>query len=382
MGEWKEYKFSDFANINPPVKLINGERYSFIEMKDLSDGQKYCFPSVERKLTGGSRFREGDTLFARITPCLENGKICQVRGLKDDLGFGSTEFFVFRGKAGISDNDFVFYLSRWNEVRSFAEMNFDGTSGRQRVPKDAFNNLILALPDLPEQKSIAAILSSLDDKIDLLHRQNKTLEALAETLFRQWFVEEAEGWEEKGIDEIAEFLNGLACQKYPPVAGKENLPVIKIKELRLGITEATDMATAEVPEQYIVNNGDILFSWSGSLEVVIWSHGKGVLNQHLFKVNSDHYPEWFFYFWIKHHLPEFRNIAQDKATTMGHIQRHHLSEAIVVIPEPDKMKNFDAQIKPMFEKVKRNLTQIRTLTRLRDTILPKLMSGEVRVEMP
>ena len=382
MGEWKEYKFSDFANINPPVKLINGERYSFIEMKDLSDGQKYCFPSVERKLTGGSRFREGDTLFARITPCLENGKICQVRGLKDDLGFGSTEFFVFRGKAGISDNDFVFYLSRWNEVRSFAEMNFDGTSGRQRVPKDAFNNLILALPDLPEQKSIAAILSSLDDKIDLLHRQNKTLEALAETLFRQWFVAEEEGWEEKGIDEIAEFLNGLACQKYPPVAGKENLPVIKIKELRLGITEATDMATAEVPEQYIVNNGDILFSWSGSLEVVIWSHGKGVLNQHLFKVNSDHYPEWFFYFWIKHHLPEFRNIAQDKATTMGHIQRHHLSEAIVVIPEPDKMKNFDAQIKPMFEKVKRNLTQIRTLTRLRDTILPKLMSGEVRVEMP
>lgn len=148
MNEWKEYKFSDFVNINPPVKLINGEQYSYVEMKDLSDGQKYCFPSVERKLSGGARFNEGDTLFARITPCLENGKICQAKGLKKGVGFGSTEFFVFRDKDGVSDNDFVFYLSRWDEVRAFAEMNFDGTSGRQRVPKDAFNNLFLSLPDL------------------------------------------------------------------------------------------------------------------------------------------------------------------------------------------------------------------------------------------
>lgn len=380
MGEWKEYRFSDFSIINPSVKLDKTGKHSFVEMKDLSDGQRHCSPSMERELTGGSRFNEGDTLFARITPCLENGKICQVTGLKNGSGFGSTEFFVFRGKEGVSDNDFVYYLSRWDEVRAFAEMNFDGTSGRQRVPKDAFNNLFLSLPPLSEQKSIASILSSLDDKIDLLHRQNKTLEALAETLFRQWFMEEAEdGWEEKGLDEIAEFLNGLACQKYPPVAGVESLPVIKIKELRAGITEATDMARADVPGKYIINDGDILFSWSGSLEVVIWSHGKGVLNQHLFKVSSEQYPEWFYYFWVKHYLPEFRNIAQDKATTMGHIQRHHVSDALVVIPSPDKMKYFDAEIKPMFDKIKYNLTQIRTLTRLRDTLLPKLMSGEVRV---
>ncbi|TAN43089.1 MAG: restriction endonuclease subunit S [Nitrospirae bacterium] len=350
MSEWKEYKFSDFVNINPPVKLMKGAQYSFVEMKDLTDGRKHCYPNTERELSGGARFNEGDTLFARITPCLENGKISQAKGLKSGVGFGSTEFFVFRDKEGVSDNDFVYYLSRWDEIRAFAEMNFDGTSGRQRVPKDAFNNLFLNLPPLPEQKSIASILSSLDDKIDLLHRQNKTLEALAETLFRQWFVrrpelvegEEAEeGWEEKGLDDIAEFINGLACQKYPPVAGLESLPVIKIKELRQGVSDATDMARADVPEKYIINDGDILFSWSGSLEVVIWSHGKGVLNQHLFKVSSEQYPEWFFYFWIKHHLPEFRNIAQDKATTMGHIQRHHLSDALVVIPSPDKMKDFN-----------------------------------------
>lgn len=192
MSEWKEYKFSDFVEINPSVSMKGMETYSFVEMKDLQDGNKFCFPSAERYPSSGSRFLEDDTLFARITPCLENGKICKVKGLKNGLGFGSTEFLVFRGLKNISDSDFVFYLSRWDEVRGFAESRFEGTSGRQRVPKNCFENLILNLPPLPEQIAIAEVLSSLDDKIDLLHRQNKTLEQLAETLFRQWFVEEAE----------------------------------------------------------------------------------------------------------------------------------------------------------------------------------------------
>lgn len=226
------------------------------------------------------------------------------------------------------------------------------------------------------------MLSSLDNKIDLLHRQNKTLEALAETLFRQWFVEEAEeGWEEKGMDEIAEFLNGLACQKFPAKVGEVGLPVIKIKELRTGITDASDIATNDVPEKYLVHNGDMLFSWSGSLDIVIWSEGKGVLNQHLFKVSSTEFPQWFYYFWVKYHLPEFQGIAEDKATTMGHIQRHHLSSATVLVPPKNKLKEMHEIINPTFEKIKSNQIQIRTLTRLRDTLLPKLMSGEVRVEM-
>lgn len=379
MSEWKVNRFPDFVEINPPVKLKKGEQYSFVEMKDLCDGQKYCFPSIERKLTGGSRFKEGDTLFARITPCLENGKICQAKGLKDGLGFGSTEFLVFRGKTGISDNDFVFYLSRWNEVRSFAEMNFDGTSGRQRVPKDAFNNLILKLPKLPEQKSIASILSSLDDKIDLLHRQNKTLEALAETLFRQWFVEEAEeGREEKSLVEVAEYLNGLALQKFP-AKGIDYLPVIKIREMKQGISENTDKCTREIPSQYIIKDADVLFSWSGSLEVVIWHDGEGALNQHLFKVSSDRYPKWFYYFATKHHLPTFKMIAESKTTTMGHIQREHLKQATITIPPKEVFAQYDKSISPLIEKKIKNNKQIRTLTRLRDTLLPKLMSGEVRV---
>ena len=196
MSEWKEYRFSDFVHVNPSVKIPKEQLVSFVEMKDLTDGQRFCEPSQERLLSGGSRFENGDTLFARITPCLENGKICQVKGLKNSIGFGSTEFHVLRGKSKVSDSDFVYYLCRWNEVRDHAEMNFDGTSGRQRVPKQAFDDLFLNLPELPEQKSIASVLSCLDDKIDLLHRQNATLEKMAETLFRQWFVVEAkEEWE-------------------------------------------------------------------------------------------------------------------------------------------------------------------------------------------
>lgn len=129
MPPFKKYKFSDFVDINPLVKLKANEEYSFIEMADLNDGQRYVYPSAKRILTGGARFEENDTLFARITPCLENGKICQVKDLKDGKGFGSTEFLVFRGKEKVSDSNFVFYLSRWDEVRRFAELNMVGTSG-------------------------------------------------------------------------------------------------------------------------------------------------------------------------------------------------------------------------------------------------------------
>jgi type I restriction enzyme, S subunit len=381
MRNWKEYKFSDFVIINPTVGLRGNEFYSFIEMKDLQDGKKICTPKVERKPSSGSRFQEKDTLFAKITPCLENGKICQVKGLKNGIGFGSTEFLVFRGKHDVSDNDFVFYLSRWDDVRAFAENNFEGTSGRQRVPKDCFDNLILELPEIPEQTAIASVLSSLDDKIDLLHRQNKTLEQMAETLFRQWFVEEENNWEERSLDEIAEFLNGLACQKYPPKQNEVGLPVIKIKEMRTGITEASDWATADVPEKYIIENGDMLFSWSGSLDIVLWFGGRGLLNQHLFKVSSNLYPQWFYYFWTQFYLQEFRGVADDKATTMGHIQRHHLSDAKVSVPPKEMLKKMDECINPIFNKIKSNTNQIKTLTQLRDSLLPKLMSGEVRVKM-
>jgi len=381
MTEWKEYKFSDFVEINPSVTLPTAKSVSYVEMKDLNESQKYCYPNSERDNRNGSKFQNGDTLFARITPCLENGKICQVKGLNNNIGLGSTEFLIFRGKKDVSDTDFVFYLSRWDEVRSHAEINLDGTSGRQRVPKACFDDLIIKMPsDLDEQKSIASILSSLDDKIDLLHRQNATLEKMAETLFRQWFVEEAkEEWESKPLSSIANFLNGLACQKFPPKNEIKKLPVLKIKELSCGITENSDWATTDVKPEYIVKNGDVIFAWSASLMVKIWDGQDCILNQHLFKVTSEDYPKWFYFLWCKHHLDEFIAKAASHATTMGHIKRGDLDEAMVLIPSTKELEEMTLETEPLIEKIIANNKQIKLLVNLRDTLLPKLMSGEVRV---
>lgn len=377
---WVEYKFSDFVCINPQVDLINSNEYSFVEMKDLNPNNKFVFPSAKRKFSNGSRFLERDTLFARITPCLENGKICQVKNLHNGKGFGSTEFLIFRGKPGISDIDFVYYLSRFSEVRRFAEINMSGTSGRQRTSKDAFTNLKLTLPPLPEQRTIAGILSALDDKIELNCRMNATLENLAQILFKHWFIDnpKIEKWEEKSLDEIANYLNGLALQKYPPM-GDDYLPVIKIAQLRKNNSSDSDKANLNLDPAYIVEDGDILFSWSGSLEVVIWCGSRGALNQHLFKVTSQEYPKWFYYLWTKYHLPEFQAIAAGKATTMGHIQRHHLTEAKVLVPDKSEISKMSEIMNPLLGKIIATNIESRTLIELRDTLLPRLMSGQVRV---
>lgn len=162
MSEWKTYTLGEFADINPRVPLKQGNEYSFVEMKDLDSTLKFVLPSAKRVLKSGSKFQNGDTLFARITPCLENGKICQVKGLENEIGFGSTEFLVFRGKKEISDTDFVYYLTRTEFVRNNAVQMMTGTSGRQRVEKSALQDLEIIAPEsISTQKEIASILSSL-----------------------------------------------------------------------------------------------------------------------------------------------------------------------------------------------------------------------------
>lgn len=187
------------------------------------------------------------------------------------------------------------------------------------------------------------------------------------------------GWEMRGLDEIARFLNGLALQKYPPKNGR-SIPVIKIAQLRAGNTDSADAASADLETDYIVEDGDVLFSWSGSLECTLWTGGRGALNQHLFRVTSAQFPKWLYYLWIKQHLAEFRHIAAAKATTMGHIQRHHLSEAIVVLPQSALLAVADRHIAPLVDAIVKIRLESRTLASVRDALLPKLVSGEVRVE--
>ena len=279
------------------------------------------------------------------------------------------------------DPDFYRYFLLSPDIQSTMRNNYVSGSAIPRVVLKDFKNVPVPILELNYQKSIASILSSLDDKIDLLHRQNATLEKMAETLFRQWFVEEAKkDWDSKSLSSIADFLNGLACQKFPPKNDFGKLPVLKIKELSSGITENSDWATTEVKPEYIVKNGDVIFAWSASLMVKIWDGQDCILNQHLFKVTSDDYPKWFYFLWCKHHLDEFIGKAASHATTMGHIKRGDLDEALVLVPSEDELKEMTLIFQPILDKFISNNNQIRTLTDLRDTLLPKLMSGEVRVE--
>lgn len=260
--------------------------------------------------------------------------------------------------------------------------NFSGGSSQQTLPMKNIRLIKVPTPPLEEQKAIAEVLSSFDDKIDLLHQQNKTLEQMAQTLFRQWFIEEADDkWEEKPLSKIANFLNGLACQKFPPENDIDKLPVLKIKDLKDGISDSSDWATSEVKPEYIVESGDVIFAWSASLIVKLWDGQKCVLNQHLFKVKSEKYPKWFYYQWCKYHLDRFIAIAQAHATTMGHIKRKDLDNAMCVIPPNEELKNMNEQMNPLIDKIEHNSKQIKTLENMRDTLLPKLMSGEVRVNI-
>jgi type I restriction enzyme S subunit len=250
------------------------------------------------------------------------------------------------------------------------------------VPLKGIRKYAFNLPPLPEQKAIAEVLSSLDDKIDLLHSQNKTLETMAQTLFRQWFVEEAdESWEERPLSKIAIFLNGLACQKFPPKNDSDKLPVLKIRELKNGFTDSSDWVSTEVDEKYLVQNGDIIFSWSASLVVKIWDGNDCILNQHLFKVSSKEFPKWFYYLWSKYHLDQFIAIARAHATTMGHIKRGDLDEAMVFVPSKPEIQQMTQTFQPIIDKIIANNIQSESLIKLRNTLLPKLMSGDIRVDV-
>jgi len=187
------------------------------------------------------------------------------------------------------------------------------------------------------------------------------------------------GWKVKALDEIAHFLNGLALQKFPPEDGAATLAVIKIAQLKKGDSIGADRCSTAVPSDYVVRDGDVLFSWSGSLAVDIWCGGDGALNQHLFKVISKTYGKWFFYQWVKHHLPVFQEIAQGKATTMGHIQRHHLSGAKVLIPPLSLLAAMDSAFTALLDRSFGLRRQSIDLASVRDALLPKLISGEIRI---
>jgi type I restriction enzyme, S subunit len=358
------------------------------------------------------RLRAGDILFAR-RGVQATGHIGCVREAEAGFlcGTGAIRLRVIDDGSTVFPEFLSHVLSSSKSIEWFKFHAIGATM--PNLNEGIIRDFALHLPPYEEQRAIANVLSALDDKIELNRRMNETLEAMARALFKSWFVdfdpvrakaagrdpglpkpladlfpdsfEESElgevplGWEIRGLDEIARFLNGLALQKFPP-QDAQSLPVIKIAELRAGNTEGADRACANLHAAYVVLDGDVLFSWSGSLECVLWAGGRGALNQHLFKVTSAQFPNWFYYLWITHHLPEFRRIAAAKATTMGHIQRYHLSAAKVVLPSARLLEAADKVIGPCVDSIPMRFIQSRTLAALRDALLPKLISGEIRVK--
>ena len=310
-------------------------------------------------------------------------------------------------KEDLLDKDFAFYLISSALVKQQLSAAAQQTKIRHTSP-DKIKDCTVWIPELSEQKRIGKLLRSIDRKIELNRAINQNLEAMAKQFYDYWFVQfdfpNEEGkpykssggkmvWNEKlkrnipvgwhcgNLFEIAVFTNGLACQKFRPKDDEESLPVIKIREMHDGISDDTEEVTSNIPESVKVYNGDVLFSWSASLEVMLWAYGLGGLNQHIFKVTSaNDFPKSFYYFQLLDYVDVFKKMAEARKTTMGHITQDHLQQSTIAIPDnKDIAVRFEELISPIFEQVVKLHEEISYLIKQRDELLPLLMNGQVSV---
>lgn len=295
------------------------------------------------------------------------------------------------------DADYINYIICSNIFAKYVVNYVDSESAQPNISASTISKFAFQIPsEKDDQRRITSILSSLDRKIELNNKINADLEEMAQAIFKNWFVDFEpfkdgkfvdselgmipEGWKVGRLTEIASYMNGLAMQKFPPENNEDSLPVLKIKELGQGFCGTdSDRCSCNIKDECKIHNGDVIFSWSGTLLVDVWCGGDCGLNQHLFKVTSKDYPKWFYYYWTKHHLQEFIHIAKDKAVTMGHIKRGHLEEALVAIPDNDSMERAHELFEPILSKMISLRLENSRLSLLRDTLLPRLMSGELEV---
>ena len=294
---------------------------------------------------------------------------------------------------------YLFYKLKNLNLSSFNE-----GSAVPSLTTKTLNKISIKIHDLKLQEKIVSILSLLDEKIELNKKINQNLEEIAQTLFKRWFIdfefpneegkpykssggkmieselgEIPEGWKIKNLLEVGDFINGLAMQKYRPLDTEDSLKVIKIKEMNSGFSKESELCSVNIPDTYKVNFGDILFSWSGTLKVMFWNKECGGLNQHIFKVIPKNVNKLFLYFWLKIHLQTFIQIAQSKATTMGHIKRNDLNNSKIIVPNTEFWIYKEKILNSYLEKIVYQSKEIEKLIELRDYLLPKLMNGEIDV---
>ena len=298
---------------------------------------------------------------------------------KDPMGIISQALLILRANTDIVLPEYLFYFFKSDYGYNSIISRSMGSVQVNIAKREVIENIKINIPSLKEQEKIVKILSNIDEKIKLNNQINDNLYKMMKIKFEDW-ITNLNKYEVSSLSKIANYTNGLAMQKFRPKDNEESLPVIKIKEMNDGITENTERCSTNIKDEVIINNGDVLFAWSGTLCMSIWGKGKAGLNQHIFKVTSDKYPKWFYYFWTLKHLNKFKMIAAGKATTMGHIKRGELDISEVLIPEDKELQEMHKIMQPLFNKYINNLIQNETLTQLRDTLLPKLMNGEIDLD--
>ena len=418
--DWKELPFSEAVLLNPATPLAKGSVYPFVEMSAITAGTRDVKCSEHREFAGGgSRFQDRDTLMARITPCLENGKLARFRAPADEpVGHGSTEFIVIRGRPNVSDNDYAYYLTVSPEVRAFAISQMTGTSGRQRVPTDALGRIAVPVPPLGEQKAIAAVLGTLDDKIELNRRMNATLEAMARALFQSWFVDfdpvraKLDGRPPASLDPATAALfpehmedsplghipKGWKAQRLPDaieVNPRRTLksgtiaPYLDMKNLPTQGHSAEEVIDREFSSGTKFQNGDTLLARitpcleNGKTGYVDFLEDGQIgwgSTEYIILSPKPPLPPQFGYLLARSDALRTHAI-QNMTGTSGRqrVPSECFNTFWLAVPTPAVARRFDELTAPLMAKIKANSNESRTLATLRDTLLPKLLSGELSV---
>ena len=365
MADWTECRLGDIVEINPPESIKKGTIAKKIGMDVL---QPYCraIPSFSlESYSGGSKFKNGDTIMARITPCLENGKTAMVNILdENEIGFGSTEFIVFRAKEEITDPYFVYYLVTSDTVRNPAIKSMVGSSGRQRVQTDVVANLSINLPPLETQQKIASLLSSLDDKIELNNRINDNLEQQAQAIFKSWFVDDSE--KTKTIGDYITPKRGKNLLSKDAISGV--VPVVAG-----GLEPATYHNTANTKAPVLTisasgANAGFVNLWN----IPVWSSDSSFID---FGMTPDVY---FWYVLLKSRQKEI--FDSQTGSAQPHIYPQHIAVLPIANLDMKKISEFTELVTPFFKQIGKNQQENIKLISLRDTLLPKLMSSEIDVD--